>query len=174
MTSNNAGPESIHGDANSISTSEAFQDWEPGAPMPSLRKEPEPVYVQQAFPLDEGIPKLGLDDTVELFIRVLGAHEVELDLGALSAALKAKLKKPPSTTLPGVELLTRDVKGRRSIRSSAMDTSPSPFHPRVRSLPVCSVGDTSEAEMKSYGLAALARLAITQPSAPRDPTGGTS
>ena len=43
---------------------------------------------------------------------------------------------------------------------------PSPFHPRVRTVPVCTVGDTTEAEMKSYGLAALAPLAITHPSPP--------
>ena len=87
----------------------------------------------------------------------------------LSAALKTKLglsalKKPPPSMSPGVELLTRDVKSCRGIRGSPMDTCPSPFHPRVRIVPVCDVGDTCEAEMKSYGLAALAPLAITHPS----------
>ena len=67
---------------------------------------------------------------------------------------------------PGVELLTMDVKRCRGIRSSPMDTCPSPFHPRVRTVPVCSVGDTSEAVMKSYGLAALAPWAIPHPSPP--------
>ena len=50
---------------------------------------------------------------------------------------------------PGVELLTRDVKSCGCIRSSAMDTCPSPFHPRVRTVPVCSVGDTTEVEIKA-------------------------
>ena len=65
---------------------------------------------------------------------------------------------------PGVELLTRDVKSCRGIRSSPMDTCPSPFDPGWRTLPLCSVGDTSEAEMKSYGVAAVAPLATTPPS----------
>ena len=45
-----------------------------------------------------------------------------------------------------------------------MDTCPSPFHPRVRTVPVYSVGDTTEAEMKGYGLSALAQLATVHPS----------
>ena len=65
---------------------------------------------------------------------------------------------------PGVEPLTREVKSCGGIRSSPMDTCPSPFHPRVRMVPVCNVGDTTEAEMKSYGLAALAPLATMHPS----------
>ena len=45
-----------------------------------------------------------------------------------------------------------------------MHTCPSPFHTRVRTVPVCTVGDTTEAEMKIYGLAALAPLASTHSS----------
>ena len=70
---------------------------------------------------------------------------------------------------PGVEHLTRDVKGCRGIRSSAMDTCPSPFHPRVRTVPVCTVGDATEAEIKSYGLATP--LAAAHPSPPSGGTG---
>ena len=51
-----------------------------------------------------------------------------------------------------------------------MDTCPSPFHPHVRTVPVCNVGDTTDPEMKSYGVAALAPLATTHPS---PPLGGT-
>ena len=47
-----------------------------------------------------------------------------------------------------------------------MYTRPSPFHTRVRTVPVCSVGDTGEAEMKGYGLAALAPLATVYLPAP--------
>ena len=60
---------------------------------------------------------------------------------------------------PGVELLTRDVKSCRGIGSSPMDSCHSPFHPPARTVPVCSVGDTTEAEVKGYGLSALALLA---------------
>ena len=71
----------------------------------------------------------------------------------------------------GVRRLTRDVKSCRGIRSSPVDTCSSPFHPRVRTVYVCSVGDTTEDEMKSYGLAALAPLATGHPSPPSGGTG---
>ena len=121
-------------------------------------------------------PKLGLNETMDLLSRVLGAGDEDLDLSAMSAALKIKLglsdlKKPPSTMFPGVDLLTRDVKSCKGIRSSPMDTCPSPFHPPVRTVPLCTVGDTGEAEMKGYGLAALAPLATVYPSPPSVGTG---
>ena len=124
-------------------------------------------------------PKLGLDETMELLSWVLGAGDEDPDLSALSAALKTKLglsdlKKPPPTMSPGVELLTLDVKSCGGIRSSPMDTCPSPFHPRVRTVPVCIVGDTTEAEMKAYGLSALAPLAtVTATVQPSPLSGGT-
>ena len=123
-------------------------------------------------------PKLGLDETMELLSRVLGAGDEDPDLSAFSAALRMKLglsdlKKSPPTMSPGVELLTRDVRSCRGIRSSPMDTCPSPFHPRVRTVPVCSVGDTTEAEMKGYGLSALAALATVHPSPLSGGTGDT-
>ena len=74
----------------------------------------------------------------------------------------------------GVELLTTDVSSCRSIRRSPMDTCPSPFNPRVTTVPVCDVGNSSDAEMKTYGLVALASLPIINPSSPSGATGGTS
>ena len=121
-------------------------------------------------------PKLGLDETMELLSQVLGAGNEDPDLSALSAALKSKLgltelKKPPSTMSPGVEILTRDVKSCRGIRSTPQDTCPSPFNPRVRTVRVSTVGDSMEAEMKGYGLAVLAPLATVYPSPPSGGTG---
>ena len=75
---------------------------------------------------------------------------------------------------PGVAPLTRDVRSCRGVRSCPVDTCPRPLQPRVRTVPVCSVGDTSKAEMKSYDLPALAPLAITHPSPPSGRTGGTN
>ena len=123
-------------------------------------------------------PKLGLDETMELLSRVLGAGDEDLEWSALSAALKAKLwlselKKPPSTRSPGVELLTRGVKSCRGIRSTPLETCPSPFHPRVRTIPVCTSGDSTEAEVEGYGLAALAPLATVYPSPPSGRKGDT-
>ena len=150
--------------------------WLPSRPRPPSPRGvcPEPVRVERGLPSRMAAPKLGLDETMELLSRVLGAGDEDPDLSALSAALKAKLglselKKPPSTMSPGVELLTRGVKSCRGIRSTPLDTCPSPFHPRVRTVPVCTIGDSTEAEMEDYGLAALAPLATVYPS---PPTGG--
>ena len=134
-------------------------------PRPSARAvAPEPTCVDRGSPPRMAAPKLGLDETMDLLSQVLGAGDEDRDLSALSAALKTKLglsdsKKPPPTMSLRVDLLTRDVKSCRSFCSSQMDTCPSHFHPPVRIGPVCSVGDTTEAEMKGYGLAALAPLA---------------
>ena len=127
--------------------------------------------VDRGLPPRMAAPKLGHDETMNLLSRVLGAIDEDPDLSALSAALNTKLglsdlKKPPPTMSSGVEPLTRDVKSYRGIRSFPMDTCPSPFHPPVRTVPVCIVGDTTEAEMKSYRLNPLAPLATAHPSAP--------
>ena len=133
---------------------------------------------------DRGLPprmaalQLGLDETMELLSRVLVAGDEDSGLSALSAAHKTKLglshlrKHPPTMSL-GVELLTKDMKSCRGIRSSPMDTCPRPFHPRVRTVPVCSLGDTTESEMKGYGLSALAPLATVHPSPLLGGTGDT-
>ena len=139
-----------------------------GEPSPCT---PEPVCVERGLPPRMAAPKLGLNDTMELLSHVRGAGEEDPDLSALSAALKAKLglsdwRKPPPTMSPSAELFTWDVKSCRGIRSSPMDTCPSLFAPRVWIVPVCSVGDTTQAEMKGYGLAALAALVTLNPSPP--------
>ena len=144
---------------------------------PSCKRMPELVCVKRAFHPQEVAIKLGLDEAVELLARVLGANKEDPDLSALSAALKTKLgvfhlKKLPPTVSPGAELLAKDVKGYQGICGPAMYTRPSPFGPRVRTMPVCNGGDMSETEMKSYRLTAVAPLAITHPSLPPDVTGG--
>ena len=162
-------------------SSEWEEDWISREPTPSLPSRPrpplprvvcpEPVCVERGLPSRMAAPKRGLDETMELLSRVLGAGDEDPDLTALSAALKAKLglselKKPPSTMSPGVELLTRGVKSCRGIRSTPLNTCPSPFHPRVRTVPVSTIGDSTEAEMEGYGLAALAPFATVYPSPP--------
>ena len=176
----------------SATTSNYSSEWEVDClsrePTPSLPLRPrpfsprgvcpEPVRVERGLPARMAAPKLSLDETMELLSWVLGAGDEDPDLSALSAALKAKpglseLKKPPSTMSPGVELLTRGVKSCRGIRSTPLDTCPSPFHPRVRTVPVCTIGDSTEAEMEGYGLAALAPLATVYPSPPSGGKGDT-
>ena len=139
---------------------------------------PEPTSADRGLPPRMAAPKLGLDDTMELLSRVFGAGDKDPYLSALSAAFKTKLglsdlNKPRPTRSPGVELLTRDVKSCRGIRSFPMDTCHSPFYPRVRSVPVCSVGDTTEAEVKGDGMSALAPLATVHPSPLSGGTGDT-
>ena len=139
---------------------------------------PVPTSVDPGLPPRMAAPKLGLHETMELLSRVLVAGDEDPDLSALSAALKPKsglldLKKAPPTMSPGVELLARDVKSCRGIRSSPVDTCPSPFHPLVTTVPVCSVGDTTEAELKGYGLSALGPLATVHPSPLSGGTGDT-
>ena len=141
-------------------------------PGPSPRTvTAEPTCVNRGLP-----PRMAAPKTMDLLSRVLGAGDEDPDLSALAEALKTKLalsylKKPPPTMSAGGERFTRDVKSCRRIRSSPMDACPSPFQPRVRTVPVCTVGNTGEAQMKTYGLAALARLATTDPSPPSGGTG---
>ena len=188
--------QNTHGEMDWSSSAQS-SEWEPGSvfreptppekpkeheclkPGPSPRAvAPEPKSVDRGLPPRMAAPKLGLDQTMELLSWVLGAGDEDTDWSALLAALKTKLrlsdlKKPPPTMSSGVELLTRDVKSCGGIRSSPRDTCPSPSHPRVRTVPVCSVADTTEAEMKGYGLSALAPLATVHPSPLSGGTGDT-
>ena len=103
------------------SSSAQSSDWEPdrgsGEPTPPEKPKeheclkpasnpravaPEPTSVDQALPPRMAAPKLGLDDTMELRSRVLGAGDEEPDLSALSSALKTKLGPSDliSTQLP--------------------------------------------------------------------------
>ena len=176
-----------HGEMNwssSAQSSALEPDWVSGEPTPPEKPKayeclkpgpspravaPVPTSVDRDLTPRMAAPKLGLDETMVLLSRVLGAGDEYPDLSALSAALKTKsglsdIKKPPPTMSPGVELLTRDVKSCGGIRRSPMDTCPSPLHPRVGTVPVCSVSDTTEAGMKGYGLSALAPLATVHSS----------
>ena len=175
----------------SAQASQGEPDWVSKQPTPSRKPKkheclrpnpctnavaPEPTCVQRDLPPCMAAPKLNLDENMELLSRVRGAGDEDPHLSALSAALKTILelsdsKKPSRTLSPGVELLTRDVKSYRGIGSPPIDTCPSPYHPRERTLAVCNVGEPTEAEMKSYGLAALAPLAIMHPCAPSGGTG---
>ena len=172
----------------STDSSEWEEDWISREPTPSLPSRlrttlprgvcPEPVRLERCLPSRMAAPKLGLDETMELLCRVLGAGDEDPDLSALSAALKAKLRlselKNPSSTLPlGVEPLTWGVKSCRGIRSTPLDTYRSPIPPRVRTVPVCTIGDSTEAEMEGYGPTALAPLATVYPSPPSGGKGDT-
>ena len=115
------------------------------------------------------LEELAPDETVELLTNIVGASEEDPNLSALSAALKSTLglsdlERPPNSMSLGVELLTCEVQSCRGIRVSPKDACLSLFHPRVRMVSLCTVSEIPAAEMKGYGLAALAPLAITDPS----------
>ena len=145
---------------------------EPG-PSPTV-VAPESTSVSRDLPPQMATPKLSLDETMESLSRVLGAGDEDPDLSALSAALKTKLalsdlKKLPPTMSPGVELSNRE--SCRSFAATQWTPVLAFFHPRVSTVPVCSVGDTTEAEMKGLGLSALAPFATVHPSALSGGTG---
>ena len=94
----------------SAHSSEWEPDWIPRDPTPTQEpvcmerdpspRAPEPVCVERGVYPRMAASKLGLNETMELLFRVLGAGEEDPDLSAVSAALKAKLglsvlKKPP-------------------------------------------------------------------------------
>ena len=114
------GFEAPYGEISATTSNDSSEwevDWISTEPTPSLLSRPrppsprgvcpEPVHVERGLPSRMAAPKLGLDETMELLSRVLGAGDEDPELAALSAALKAKpglseLKKPPSTMSPGV------------------------------------------------------------------------
>ena len=107
-----------HGEMDWSSSAQS-SEWEPdrvsGEPTPLQRTKqheclkprtspravaPEPTSVDRGWGPQMAAPKLGLDETMELLSRLLGAGDEDPDLSALSAALKTKLglpnlKKPP-------------------------------------------------------------------------------
>ena len=108
---------------DSVYTSEMFAYRESPAATPSLRKKQDvapPIRVEPMPFTHEGTAKVGLDESVELFTKVLAAREEDPEFGALLAQFKAKLgladlKKPPSTKSLGVEF---SISNRRATRVS--------------------------------------------------------
>ena len=80
-----------------------------------LPLEPKIICLTNVREVPKELPKLGLDDTVELLTKILGASDEDPDLNTFSVPLKTNLglpdlKKSPSTMSRGMELLTTDVK----------------------------------------------------------------
>ena len=169
-------PHRVHEEETSEETAALFEDWDSRERTPSIKR----MRTMTPAPPEESeeVPRISLDKTVKVLAKVLGAGDDDPDLTALWAALKAtlglsNLKKPPVTLSPGVETLARNVKICRGIRSKPRDSCPSPFHPRVRTIPACSVAETSIEDLEVYGVVALAPLAIANPTPP-DSTGGST
>ena len=93
---------------------------------------------------------------------------------ALSEAVKAKLgmtEPLPKPALlspsPGLSTLADDLKRSRVSRLLPKVTCPSPFHPRIRTVPIAELQDVPVTETEKRGLSALAPLAGVSPPASR-------
>ena len=111
-----------------------------------------------------------LDRTAELLAKLLSGLE-DSDVTALSEPVKAKLGiteplpkpalLPPS---PGLSTLADDLQISRVSRLLPKVTSPSPFHPRARTVPIAELQDVPVTETEKRGPSALAPLAGVSPS----------
>ena len=111
-----------------------------------------------------------LNRTAELFDKLLSGSE-DPDVTALSEAVKAKLgiTEPlpkPAVLSPssGLSTLADDLRRSRVSRLLPKVTSPSPFHPRARTVPIAELQDVPVTETEKRGLSALAPLAGVSPS----------
>ena len=137
--------------------------WHPDLPTTSRAPEkgldplhPEPTYG-------------ALDYTAEPLAKLLSGSE-DPDATALSEAVKAKLgitEPLPKPALlkptPGLSTLADDLKRSRVSRLLPKVTCPSPFHPRVRTVPIAELQDVPVTETDKRGLSALAPLSDVSP-----------
>ena len=122
-----------------------------------------------------------LDRRDELLAKLLSGSE-DPDVTALSEAVKAKLginEALPQPALaspsPGLSTLAEDLKRSRASRLLPKVTCPSPFHPRVRTVPIAELQDVSVTETEKRGLSAMAPLAgVPPPPSGLTPGGGKS
>ena len=111
---------------------------------------------------DEEPPKLALDETMELLTKVLGAATLTLEALKMKLGL-CELKKFTANLSSGVGLLTRSVKSCGGIYNKYLDSCPSLFHPRVRTIVVCSVAEIPVEKMGGFGLASTFFCCIAVP-----------
>ena len=108
-------------------------------PSPRL-VAPEPTCVDRGLPPRNAAPEVGLDETMDMLSRVLGAGDEDPNLNALSASLKTKLElrdlKNPPPTNPWCGTFDQGCEKLQRYPPLLMNTCPSPFHPRVRTVPV--------------------------------------
>ena len=84
-------------DEESVETAKIFEDWESTATTLSLDRKPQiilPIKTERVPEVHDGPVKLGLDATVELLTKVLGASDQDPYLSAVSTT------QPKSIGLP--------------------------------------------------------------------------
>ena len=140
-----------------------------GAPEKSLGPlQPEPNYG-------------ALDRTAEPLAKLLSGSS-DADVTAMSEAVKAKLgiteplpKQALLSHSPGLSTLADDLKRSRVSELLPKVTCPSPFHPRVRTVPIGELQDVPVTETEKRGLSAVAPLAgVFPPPSGLTPGGGKS
>ena len=82
-------PDWVSGESTPPETPKEHECLKPG-PSPRVVAA-EATSVDRRLPPQMAAPKLGVDETMELLSRVLGAGDEDPDLSALSSALKTKL-----------------------------------------------------------------------------------
>ena len=170
-----SGPPTDLADTVSLCRRPRGPTWRPELPTTSRNPEVCPADVE-----DSHLPGPiygALDRTAELLAKLLSGSE-EPDVTALSEAVKAKLSiteplSKPALVSPSPRLKTLgdDLKQSMVSRLLPGDTCPSPFHPRVRTVPIAELRAVPVTETEKKGLTALAPLA-GKTSAPSDPTSG--
>ena len=141
-------------DKESLEAAEMFKDLESRAATPSL--EPKISGSMKGPGVPRELSKFGLDETVQLQTKVLGAGDEEADLSVLSAASKTKLgmvnlNRPLAIISPCVEVLTRDVKSYGGIHRAPLESCHSLFHPHVKTVRVRSGSETAAQEPEHSG-----------------------
>ena len=141
---------------------------------PSLQKESPPEEKESSLKEEEN----PMDKTVELMTKILSgsAHP---DVTALSETIKARLgitmplEKPVASPSPGIKNLVTTLTGDQSAqRLPEVGACPSPFHPRIRTLPVSTLAETPDTELAKLGLTSLAPSARAGPEPPSTSSGG--
>ena len=138
--------------------------WHPDLPITSMAPE------KSLDPLRPEPTHGALDRTAELLAKLLSGSE-DPDVTALSEAVKAKLgitEPLPKPALfspsPGLSTLADDLKRSRVSMLLPKVTCPSPFHLRVRTVPIADLQNVPVTETEKRGLSTLAPLAGVSPS----------
>ena len=111
-----------------------------------------------------------MDKTLDALTKLLSGDSGDPDVTALSEAIKARLgittplAKPEASPSPGVKTLADTLMGdRHAHKLPEVGSCPSPFHPRIRTVPVTSLEETPEEDLTKLGLTSLAPLAKEPP-----------
>ena len=144
----------------------------------SMSRPRTPTLVRGELPKADASMDLDptiMDKTLDVLTKFLSGDSGDPDVTALSEAIKARLGitsplvKPEASPSPGVKTLAENLMGdRRTHKLPEVGSCPSPFHPRIRTVPATSLEETPGEDLNKLGLTSLAPLAKEPP-----PSGAT-